>query len=402
MTSKRGQDLWVVWSGIQKIANLAIRQEWASVSQKVNQSSLKNLPKHVKIEPLSTTDTQLMAKRTSLVMENSLVMSQAMAAASIQYSLKDFASIPNQTPVQERVRKILKRKTAADITDDHIDVDDIEEQSHIYEPNPSMTALDLLEQLPDLTDRRKILSAMFVKKKKPKPKPVIDSEVNHEDETNIVKKARPLAIAEIDTTKERTEQLKTSGAKALAVPSTRLGRMATFASLGAGLGVGTLAEASRRYMGRSKAKDGSSKLDKSVVLTEANAERIVDTLCRVRGAALKIGQMLSIQDQSLINPQVSKIFERVRQAADYMPTWQLHRVMIEEFGTGWREKFSSFDEQPFAAASIGQVHRGVLTDGRVVAVKVQYPGVAKGITSDINNLMGVLKIANILPESKKF
>ena len=144
-----------------------------------------------------------------------------------------------------------------------------------------------------------------------------------------------------------------------------------------------------------------SRLDGSIVLTEANAERIVETLCRVRGAALKIGPMLSIQDHSLINPQVSKIFERVRQAADYMPVWQMNRVMNEEFGTGWRDKFSEFDEQPFAAASIGQVHRGVLkADSKVVAVKIQYPGVAKGIESDITNLMGILKIANVIPESK--
>merc|ERR1719468_1085567 len=112
MSSKRGQDIWLVWSSLQKIANLAVKQEWATVSKKVNSSSLKKLPTSVKVEPPSTTDTQLMAKRTSLIMENSLMMSQAMAAASIQYSLKDFASIPNQTP-QERVRKILKRKRAA-------------------------------------------------------------------------------------------------------------------------------------------------------------------------------------------------------------------------------------------------------------------------------------------------
>ena len=110
--------------------------------------------------------------------------------------------------------------------------------------------------------------------------------------------------------------------------------------------------------------------------------------------------MLSIQDTALINPQVSQIFERVRQSADYMPPWQLHRVMIEEFGIGWRDHFIEFSDQPFAAASIGQVHRGVLKDGRVVAVKVQYPGVAKGIESDINNLMGILKVAKIVPESK--
>mgnify|MGYP001171070031 CR=1 FL=1 len=203
-----------------------------------------------------------------------------------------------------------------------------------------------------------------------------------------------------DSTQERAEQLVKT-AKAQKVPSTRLARVATFGGLGFSLGLGTLAEASRRALGTSKAgKNGNSKLDGSVVLTDANAERIVQTLCRVRGAALKIGQMLSIQDKSLINPQISKIFERVQQSADYMPNWQIVQVLTEEFGSNWSENFSEFDQKPFAAASIGQVHRAVLKDGTVVAVKIQYPGVAKGIESDINNLLGLLKIANILPESK--
>lgn len=61
-----------------------------------------------------------------------------------------------------------------------------------------------------------------------------------------------------------------------------------------------------------------------IFLTEANAERIVNTLCRVRGAALKIGQILSIQDNTIISPTLQKAFERVRQSADFMPTWQVH------------------------------------------------------------------------------
>ena len=243
---------------------------------------------------------------------------------------------------------------------------------------------------------------MFVKKRKSKKKiakAVNETNVEEEDPANT--KYPLIESSKSDSTQDRATQLAKT-AKAQKVPATRLARVATFGSLGFSLGLGTLAEASRRALGTSKPKKGDSKLDGSVVLTDANAERIVQTLCRVRGAALKIGQMLSIQDTALINPQVSQIFERVRQSADYMPAWQLHRVMIDEFGTGWRDKFTEFNEQPFAAASIGQVHRGVLKDGRVVAVKVQYPGVAKGIESDINNLMGILKVAKIVPESKLY
>ncbi|KAK5928987.1 hypothetical protein CgunFtcFv8_010261 [Champsocephalus gunnari] len=80
-----------------------------------------------------------------------------------------------------------------------------------------------------------------------------------------------------------------------------------------------------------------------------------------------------------------------------MPTWQMNKVLEEELGPGWRDKLSSFEDKPFAAASIGQVHHGVLKDGREIAMKIQYPGVAESIHSDINNLMSVLKMSVILP-----
>ncbi|XP_012888077.1 PREDICTED: aarF domain-containing protein kinase 4 [Dipodomys ordii] len=133
-------------------------------------------------------------------------------------------------------------------------------------------------------------------------------------------------------------------------------------------------------------------------LSEANAERIVQTLCTVRGAALKVGQMLSIQDNSLISPQLQHIFERVRQSADFMPRWQMLRVLEEELGRDWQTKVAFLEEVPFAAASIGQVHQGMLRNGTEVAVKIQYPGVAQSIQSDVQNLLAVLKMSTALPE----
>lgn len=180
------------------------------------------------------------------------------------------------------------------------------------------------------------------------------------------------------------------------VPATRISRLVNFGSLAVGLGIGAIAEVAKQSIGGKRAGDGT--LLDSPLLSEANAERIVNTLCKVRGAGLKIGQMLSIQDNSFINPQLQKIFERVRQSADFMPVWQMNKVLEEELGADWREKLSSFEERPFAAASIGQVHHGVLTDGREVAMKIQYPGVAESIHSDVNNLMSVLKMSVVLPE----
>uniref|UniRef100_A0A8C4XEJ3 Atypical kinase COQ8A, mitochondrial n=1 Tax=Erpetoichthys calabaricus TaxID=27687 RepID=A0A8C4XEJ3_ERPCA len=139
-------------------------------------------------------------------------------------------------------------------------------------------------------------------------------------------------------------------------------------------------------------------LDSSPFLTEANAERIVRTLCKVRGAALKLGQMLSIQDDAFINPQLAKIFDRVRQSADFMPMKQMMKALNNDLGPTWREKVDFFEERPFAAASIGQVHLARLKDGREVAMKIQYPGVAQSINSDVTNLMTVLSMSNALPE----
>ncbi|XP_075154449.1 ubiquinone biosynthesis protein COQ8, mitochondrial [Haematobia irritans] len=184
-----------------------------------------------------------------------------------------------------------------------------------------------------------------------------------------------------------------SVSKQRTVPSSRLGRMASFGGLFAGLGIGTINELTKGALGL-----GGAKNVKEALLSPANADRIVDTLCKVRGAALKIGQILSIQDSNVVSPQLAKAFERVRQSADYMPDWQVERVMNSELGPQWRNLFQSFDDKPFAAASIGQVHRAVLENGMAVAVKIQYPGVAKSIESDIDNLVGMLKVWDVFPK----
>uniref|UniRef100_A0A8C6T587 Atypical kinase COQ8A, mitochondrial n=1 Tax=Neogobius melanostomus TaxID=47308 RepID=A0A8C6T587_9GOBI len=200
-----------------------------------------------------------------------------------------------------------------------------------------------------------------------------------------IEKARRGKIAEAKPHK----QMLSDRARERKVPVTRLSRLANFGGLALGLGIGALAE-----VGDQK----KSVLDSSPFLSEANAERIVRTLCKVRGAALKLGQMLSIQDDAFINPQLVKIFERVRQSADFMPIKQMMKALNSDLGPNWRDKLDAFEERPFAAASIGQVHLARLKDGREVAMKIQYPGVAQSIDSDVNNLMTVLHMSNALPE----
>ncbi|XP_070827161.1 atypical kinase COQ8B, mitochondrial isoform X2 [Chaetodon trifascialis] len=208
-----------------------------------------------------------------------------------------------------------------------------------------------------------------------------------------IKKAREAKQALVKPVRQKLSDR----ARERKVPATRISRLVNFGGLAVGLGIGAIAEVAKQSFGGKQKGEMSALLD-SPLLSEANAERIVNTLCKVRGAALKIGQMLSIQDNSFINPQLQRIFERVRQSADFMPTWQMNKVLEEELGPGWREKLSSFEDRPFAAASIGQVHHAVLKDGREIAMKIQYPGVAESIHSDINNLMSVLKMSVVLPE----
>lgn len=194
-------------------------------------------------------------------------------------------------------------------------------------------------------------------------------------------------------------------AKENRVPTGRMERLANFSGLAAGLVVGAGVEMTKRAVGISdqghnrKKTLSDSIMDTSVLLNPANAERIVNTLCRVRGAALKLGQMLSIADNNLLSPELQAIFERVRQSADFMPWKQTEAQLVSELGPDWRSKFAEFSQVPFAAASIGQVHMAELKDGTNVAVKIQYPGVAEGIDSDLNNLVTLMNATKIFPDT---
>jgi aarF domain-containing kinase len=117
----------------------------------------------------------------------------------------------------------------------------------------------------------------------------------------------------------------------------------------------------------------------------------------MRGAALKLGQMLSLQDETALPPSLSKALERVKQSADYMPKRQLEAQLVSQLGADWRSKLLEFEEVPLAAASIGQVHRAKLLDGTEVAMKIQYPGVAESIDSDLSNLKRLVQMTNLLP-----
>src|ERR1700753_3421963 len=101
----------------------------------------------------------------------------------------------------------------------------------------------------------------------------------------------------------------------------------------------------------------------------------------------------------MLPPAINEVLQRVQDSADYMPSSQRDWVLAKNLGSEWRDLFSRFDEVPVAAASIGQVHRAVFNaTGQEVAVKVQYPGVAKSIDSDLNNLSVLLTASRLLPK----
>ncbi|KAE8357986.1 ABC1 family-domain-containing protein [Aspergillus caelatus] len=177
------------------------------------------------------------------------------------------------------------------------------------------------------------------------------------------------------------------------VPSSRLGRLWQYGGLATSMAFGAVGEGLRRVTGSNDADAGS------LMFSPGNMERLVAKLSKMRGAALKLGQMLSFQDSKMLPESIGIVLQRVQDRADYMPASQRDKVLADNLGPNWRDLFSSFDEVPMAAASIGQVHGAVLKKtGQPVAVKVQYPGVADSIDSDLNNLSILLTASRLLPK----
>ncbi|KAI1438711.1 ABC1-domain-containing protein [Xylaria sp. CBS 124048] len=174
------------------------------------------------------------------------------------------------------------------------------------------------------------------------------------------------------------------------VPATRLSRLWNYGGLAAGMLGGALSEGISRGLGGG----GQG----SVVFNANNMERLVAKLSRMRGAALKLGQMMSFQDSKMLPGPIQEILQRVQDRADYMPAWQRDRVLVASLGPEWRSLFGEFEDTPIAAASIGQVHRATLKSGEKVAVKIQFPGVAESINSDLDNISILLRGSMILPK----
>ncbi|WP_328343197.1 AarF/ABC1/UbiB kinase family protein [Streptomyces violaceus] len=124
-------------------------------------------------------------------------------------------------------------------------------------------------------------------------------------------------------------------------------------------------------------------------LQQRTAEQLFKVLGELKGGAMKFGQALSVFESALpeeVAGPYRAALTKLQEAAPPMPTRTVHAVLEERLGEGWQELFLEFEDKPAAAASIGQVHRGVWHDGREVAVKVQYPGAGEALLSDLNQL----------------
>lgn len=174
------------------------------------------------------------------------------------------------------------------------------------------------------------------------------------------------------------------------IPSGRLERLARIGWLAGEVTLGGLAEGARRWL-------GSSTAARNLFVTHGNARRLARRLSSLRGAAMKLGQLLSLEGDDYLPAEITGALASLRANAHAMPDAQLRRVLGHAYGKGWERHFQHFGMEPIAAASIGQVHFAVTADGRELALKIQYPGVARSIDSDVDNLAAILRLSRLLP-----
>ena len=175
------------------------------------------------------------------------------------------------------------------------------------------------------------------------------------------------------------------------IPSNRFSRLVNLGSMAVGIAGNIFLSASQQLT------TGQNTNLKDLVLSQSNMLRFVKHLSQMRGAAMKVGQLLSLEVGEFVSPQASEILSSLRNQAHAMPPDQLNSVLKKNWGPNFNERFEKFDPQPIAAASIGQVHRCITKNGTLLAIKVQYPGIRDSIESDIKNLKFLLKTIGLIP-----
>jgi predicted unusual protein kinase regulating ubiquinone biosynthesis (AarF/ABC1/UbiB family) len=166
------------------------------------------------------------------------------------------------------------------------------------------------------------------------------------------------------------------------IPRWAVTRTAKLASLPLGF-------AGRTVLGFGKRVTGMATDVISAEVQQRTAEQLFSVLGQLKGGAMKFGQALSVFEAALpedLAGPYRQALTKLQEAAPPLPAASVHKVLASQLGPDWRDRFTSFDDTPAAAASIGQVHRAVWKSGQPVAVKIQYPGAGKALLSDLNQL----------------
>ena len=178
-----------------------------------------------------------------------------------------------------------------------------------------------------------------------------------------------------------------------AVPTSRLSRFGKVARFAGGVAGSVLSEGARQLA------DGKAPKARDLLLTPANARRLANQLADMRGAAMKMGQLLSMDSGDFLPKELTDILAKLRDDGHSMPDEQLEQQLVAAYGEDWQTELYGFDFDPVATASIGQVHTAMAPDGKKIALKIQYPGIANSIDSDVDNMATILKVSGLLPKN---
>jgi len=177
------------------------------------------------------------------------------------------------------------------------------------------------------------------------------------------------------------------------LPKSKLSRLAHLGAMASGVVGNMLVEGGKQWA------QGKRPSLQDLLLTPSNASRFADHLANMRGAAMKVGQLLSMDAGELMPEELSIILSRLRSQGKSMPLSQLVKQLEKNWGRDWQSQFSYFNWQPIAAASIGQVHQATTKEGHSLAIKIQYIGINTSIDSDVDNLASLLNLSKLIPQS---
>lgn len=202
----------------------------------------------------------------------------------------------------------------------------------------------------------------------------------------------------------KTEEPSWTDAEAAEVETGRFKRAWRLGKIGAKMTGSLISERIKGSLFTPKSQDddieGQAELSALKTAAVRNAHELAEVMGQLKGAAMKLGQMLS-SDPEMITPEFAEALSILQRQAPPMPYRQLKAALEAELGGALEDTFSFFDPRPLGAASIGQVHRATLQDGAEVAVKIQYPGIRGSLASDLSNIERLLSVARpLLPKER--